>query len=299
MRSRRSRLLLLAIAVGLAAGVVGLAVGVLASGGQPALLGAIVAVFAAVDFAVLAWRDDRRQQEADARQRLREDMVATVSHEMRTPLAPIKGWASTLLECGDRLDDAERRQALESILRHSRRLERLVVNLLEASRIQSGRVDAADAEVDAADVTRRIVDEFRAGFPDRQIDLQLDVDRPAVALGRELSIEQIVANLLSNAVKYAPPGQPIEVAVRTNGVEIDVSVTDHGPGIPPAHLDRVFDRFERLNQSDTIPGSGLGLYIARHLASQIGARVTVTTPVGGGSRFVLSLRPARQVVVVG
>jgi two-component system sensor histidine kinase KdpD len=275
-----------------------LGLGIVASSGQPLLLALLLAVLGAVDYAVLASRDDRRQREADARQRLREDMVATVSHELRTPLAPIQGWASTLLESGDRLDDAERRQALESILRHSRRLEHLVANLLEASRIESGRVEGMDTEVDAAAVTGRVVDEFRGSFPDRQIDLAVEVDRSALALGREVSIEQIVANLLSNALKYAPHGQPIEVSVRNNGAGIDVSVTDHGPGIPAAQLDRVFDRFDRLDQTDTIPGSGLGLYIARRLASQIGAQVTVTSPPGSGSRFLLSLRAAHQVVVI-
>jgi signal transduction histidine kinase len=119
-----------------------------------------------------------------------------------------------------------------------------------------------------------------------------------MVLGRELSIEQIVANLLSNALKYAP-GQPIEVAVCNQGADIAVSVTDHGPGIPAADLDRVFDRYERLGQGDAISGSGLGLYIARRLAGQIGARISVTSPAAGGSCFLLSLRAARQVSVVG
>ena len=290
---------LTAAGVGAAAGLAGVAIGVITSIGQPLLLALLLGAVGVVDYIVLAWRDDRRRREADARQRLREDLVSTVSHELRTPLAPIKGWASTLLECGDRLDDDERRQALESILRHSQRLERLVVNLLEASKIESGRVEAADTELDAAAVISRVVDEFRGSFPARQIDLTVDVDRPAMALGRELAIEQIVSNLLSNAVKYAPSGQPIEVSVHHNGADIEVSVTDHGPGIPAAQLDRVFDRFERLGQSDLVPGSGLGLYIARHLASQIGARITVTSPPGGGSRFALVLRAARQVVVLG
>ena len=131
-------------------------------------------------------------------ERLKEDFVATVSHELRTPLAPIKGWATTLLEHGERLNEDQRREAHESILRHSQRLERLIINLLEASKIEHGRSVDANEQVDVTPVVNRVVDTFKAGAPDRLFVLD-GVDAPVPARGNELWIEQILTNLVSNA----------------------------------------------------------------------------------------------------
>ncbi|MCU1450402.1 MAG: kdpD [Acidimicrobiales bacterium] len=289
---RRRALGLTALAVALAGGAAGLGLGLLASPGQPLALAALLAGLGGCEYAFLAWREGRRAAAAEARQRLREDLVATVSHELRSPLAPIRGWASTLLEHGDRLDAEERRQALESIVRQARRLERLLVSLLEASKVDSGRVASegegeVEVEVDLAAVVERVVDEFAAAWPARPV--RVGGERgPCLVVGRELLIEQILANLLSNAVKYAPDGQPIEVSVDAGPEEVELAVSDHGPGIPPGETDRIFERFERLQCDER--GTGLGLYIARRMAGEIGARLSVEATPDGGARFALALR---------
>ena len=228
---------------------------------------------------------------------MKEDFVATVSHELRTPLAPIKGWATTLLEHGDRLNEDQRREAMESILRHSQRLERLIVNLLEASKIEHGRTVDVNEEVDVTPVVNRVIDAFRAGAPDRLFVLN-GLDHPTLSRGNELWIEQILSNLVSNALKYSPPSAPVEVAVAHKSTGVEVSVTDYGPGIPDYELDRIFDRFHRLQQTETQTGTGLGLWIARQLAGEIGGSITVESTEGIGSRFALKLRGLSHLAAV-
>ncbi|MBV9252977.1 MAG: PAS domain S-box protein [Actinobacteria bacterium] len=230
-------------------------------------------------------------------ERLKEDFVATVSHELRTPLAPIKGWATTLLEHGERINEDQRREAMESILRHSQRLERLIVNLLEASKIEHGRTVDVDEEIDVSPVVGRVVDTFRAGAPDRLFVLN-GLETPSPARGNELWVEQILTNLVSNALKYSPPSTPIEVAVTHRSTGVEVAVTDYGQGIPDYELERIFDRFHRLQQTETQTGTGLGLWIARQLAGEIGGTITVQSTEGIGSRFALKLRGLSHLAAV-
>ncbi|MBV8234659.1 MAG: PAS domain S-box protein [Acidimicrobiia bacterium] len=240
-------------------------------------------------------RDVTKEHEVE---RLREDFVATVSHELRTPLSPIKGWASTLLDLGDKLDRQARREGLQSILRQAQRLERLVVNLLEVSRIEhSGAEPRPEDVAEVSSVARRVVEDFQAAYPDRSIRID-GADRPCWARAKELCVEQIVSNLVSNAVKYSAEPELVEVTVKPALDHIGVIVVDHGCGIPAHELERVFERFHRVRETGTQTGTGLGLYIARQLAEQVGGRVTVTSVVGHGSRFTVELPAAVRVLDV-
>ena len=186
---------------------------------------------------------------------------------------------------------------MESILRQAQRLERLVVNLLEASKIEHGRIDKIDGDVDVVPVVTRVIDEFQAAWPARAFLLS-GTDEPCHAVGNELWVEQILSNLVSNAIKYSPGSEPVEVAVVESSGEVEIAVTDNGPGIPPPERERIFERFHRLEQSETQSGTGLGLYIARQLAGEIGATVTVRGAPGQGSRFCLHLRRAGRLIAV-
>lgn len=237
---------------------------------------------------VVVGRDVTKVRELE---RLKEEFVATVSHELRTPLTPIKGFATTLLEGGDRISGETRRTAVESILRSAQRLERLILNLLEVSRIESRVLDVRNSSVEVCDLAERVVREFRDAWGDRGIKL----DRPASlchALGSELWIEQILSNLLSNALKYATGTEPVEVFVRQDGDAVELSVVDHGQGIPAEAASRVFERFERLDRSNRQAGTGLGLYIARELAHAMNGTLTLSETPGHGATFSLRLRPA-------
>jgi two-component system sensor histidine kinase KdpD len=222
--------------------------------------------------------------------------VATVSHELRTPLSPIKGWASTLLEFGDRLDPEERKSALQSILRQAQRLERLIVNLLEVSKIEHGILEASDADADVDVVVRRVVEDFQAASPDRRFDVC--VRGPIWARAKELWLEQILTNLVSNAVKYSPETESVEVTVCRRDDRIHVRVADNGCGIPAHDFERVFERFYRVRDTTTQTGTGLGLYIARQLAEEMDGTIAVESVLGRGSRFVLDIPAAPRVVDV-
>ena len=229
-------------------------------------------------------------------ERLREDFVATVSHELRTPLAPIKGWASTLLQYGDRLDQDERQSAMQSILRQAQRLERLIVNLLEVSKIEHGVFEVPDADADVEVVVRRVVGDFQAASPGRHFDVC--VRGPIWARAKELWLEQILTNLVSNAVKYSPETESVELSVCRRADRIQVSVTDNGYGIPTHDLERVFERFYRVRDTTTQTGTGLGLYIARQLAEEMDGTIAVESVLGRGSQFLLDLPAATRVVDV-
>jgi len=227
-------------------------------------------------------------------ERLREDFVATVSHELRTPLSPIKGWASTLLQFGDTLDPEERRAALQSILRQSQRIERLIVNLLEVSKIEHGMLEAADADVDLVDVVKRIVGDFEKTSPDRTFNVC--ANGLALARAKELWVEQIVTNLVSNEIKYSPEGAPVEINVGQVEGRVQVAVVDHGCGIPAHELDRVFERFHRVQETTTQTGTGLGLYIARQLAEEMDGAISLVSTPGRGSTFLLDLPAVPRLV---
>jgi PAS domain S-box-containing protein len=242
---------------------------------------------------VVIARDVTKVREVE---RLREDFVATVSHELRTPLSPIKGWASTLLQVGDTLAPEERRAAIQSILRQSQRLERLIVNLLAVSKIEHGMLEAADADVDVSAVVGRVVADFEQTSPDRAFKVRSG--GTFCARAKELWVEQIVTNLVSNAVKYSPEGAPIEVALSFAEGRVQVAVADHGCGIPTHELERVFERFHRVRETTTQTGTGLGLYIARQLAEEMDGSISVESVPGRGSTFVLDLPAVARLVDV-
>src|SRR5439155_15313246 len=191
---------------------------------------------------VIVARDITRARELE---HLRADFVATVSHELRTPLAPIKGWATTILDRGDRMGEEMRREGIESILRQAQRLERLVLNLLEASKIDMGQVDLTQSDVEVDTLTGRVVAEFQAAWPARRFDVDVQ-HRGCFTRATELRVEQILSNLLSNAVKYSPDDESVGVTVAVVDGEVELSVLDRGPGIPADECERIFERFHRL-----------------------------------------------------
>lgn len=236
----------------------------------------------------------REVTEAQRLAQLKDDLIATVSHEFRTPLVPIKGWAE-LLTSEMPFDDSQRQSGARTILRHAVRLEQLVENFLEVAKVESDFQQATMADLEVADLAGRVAEEFRVVHPDRVV--AVEAPRAAWAVGHELWVEQILSNLVANAVKYSPPGSPVDIAVSQSPDAVAVAVTDRGEGIAAADIERIFDRFERLN-SQVQNGTGLGLYIARQLATALGGTITVESELGNGSTFTLTLRSARKLRVV-
>jgi PAS domain S-box-containing protein len=229
-------------------------------------------------------------EEAKAEQ-VKRDFVSMISHELRSPLTPLRGFLVSLVE--GTIDDApeKRHEYYRIMLRQAQRLERLVNDLLDASLIEAGGLVVDLQPVPLAHVLGRIVREFREQHPGRPVEL-LGIERPAVVFADPFRVEQVVLNLLSNADKYAPPGQPIEVVTTAGDGSVTISVRDSGPGIPPEHRHLIFDRFYRVKDGSVSsrPGTGLGLYIARTLVEAMSGRIWVRSEVGRGTTFSFSLQ---------
>ena len=233
---------------------------------------------------VVVARDVTRQREVD---RMKDDFVATVSHELRTPLTSILGFTQLLLESPHNLDERRQRESLMMIRNGSRRLERLIFNLLEVSMVEAHGTGSSSVPLDLETITADVLAELRETWPDRPI-----VVRPAagelVPRGNATSVHQVLHNLVGNALKYATEG-PVVVEMTEAPDSVTISVIDEGPGIPEAHHERIFQRFERLDHDHVQAGTGLGLYISRQLALAMGAELSVHSASGCGAVFSLRL----------
>ncbi len=241
--------------------------------------------------AVVVLHDVTEHQRAD---QARRDFVANVSHELRTPLTAILGAAETLLDGA--LDNPEQaRLFVEMIQRHSRRLEHLARDLLDLSRIESGRAPLQYQPVDARELAQAAAGTVRGLADERGVALSVDLPQGTCAFEADRrQIEQAILNLLDNALKYTGSGGRATLAIEPAGDEVVIRVTDTGPGIAPEHQDRVFERFYRVdkNRSRDLGGTGLGLAIVKHIAGAHGGRVRVRSQLGRGSTFEIYL-PAR------
>jgi PAS domain S-box-containing protein len=238
---------------------------------------------------VLNVRDITRSREAEE---LRSTFVSVISHELQTPIAIIKGYASTLAREDAHWDAATARERLGAIEEEADRLSHLVQNILYASRIQAGGLKMEPEELDLGEVTRSVTRRFRARSSSPEVSVRLPSRFPLVMVDRE-RIEEVLMNLLDNAVKYSGREGHARVAVRgqVTDDEVIVSVRDEGEGIPLREQTRIFDRFARLENAANrrTQGAGLGLYICRAIVAAHGGRIWVRSELGRGSTFSFSL----------
>jgi two-component system sensor histidine kinase KdpD len=226
-------------------------------------------------------------------EKLRSTLLASLSHDLRTPLATITGAATTLVDFADALDGAKRRDLAVSIQEEADRLARFIANLLDMSRIEAGALKPKSEMVDVGDVVRAAIERARKAFPDARIVASLAGDLPFAA-GDSRLIEQVLFNILDNAQKYGGES-PIAVHARSTKGEVVASVTDEGPGVKPADLERIFEKFYRGGKSDgRKTGVGLGLTIAKGLVEAMGGRIWAESPAARrrGMRVLIALRKA-------
>jgi two-component system phosphate regulon sensor histidine kinase PhoR len=214
---------------------------------------------------------------------MRRDFVANVSHELRTPLTSICGYAETLL--GESTDSATARRFLEIILANGHRMQRLVDDLLDLSRIESGRWSPAPAPVDAASLAREAWASLAGRTRTREIGFDVESPEGTIVTADADALRQVVTNLLDNAVRYTPAGGRITCRIVPNGTGTTLSVSDTGTGISREHLPRIFERFYRADRSRSREegGTGLGLAIVKHLVEAHGGRVTAESELGRGT----------------
>jgi two-component system sensor histidine kinase KdpD len=218
-----------------------------------------------------------------------------VAHELRAPLAAIKGFTTLLLDYADRLDPAERRQMLEEIDAATERMHELIDSLLDLTRLQAGMLPVRREPVDLATVLRRAVAEAAVRHPARAFHLEVPPALPTI-LGDARRLGQVVQNLLDNAVRYSPSESPVAVrAWRTADGGVAFAVTDRGIGIAPEHHDRIFTPFYRVSKgvAGEEHGCGLGLAICRGLVEAHGGSITVDSQASAGATFTVRLPAGR------
>jgi len=220
-------------------------------------------------------------------ERVRRDFVANVSHEFKTPLTAIQGFAETLL--AGAIDDPQNRlRFLEIILEHSRRLARLTDDLLKLSKMDADKLELEIRRLSVTQFVESCIETTQrtAAEKELRVSVNLQLPLPDIAADRR-RLAEVLQNLLDNAMQYTPAGGQIMVGASANGTEITFTVSDTGIGIPQADQSRIFERFYRVDvaRSREVGGTGLGLSISKHLVEAHGGRIWVESEVGQGSQF--------------
>jgi len=221
------------------------------------------------------------------REELRNSLLSSVSHDLRTPLAAITGAATMLLE-DEAATASIRRELLETVHEEADRLNRLVGNLLDMTRLESGGLRVHKEWTVLEEVIGSALNRLEPMLRGRQVEVRLAPDLPLVPLDGVL-IGQVFFNLLENAAKYTPADSPIEIGARVSDGVVVIEVADRGPGIPNGSEDRVFDKFFRATDGSSARGTGLGLTICRGIVVAHGGTIVAENRNGGGAVFRISL----------
>jgi two-component system sensor histidine kinase KdpD len=251
----------------------------------------VVMFFVAIVISGLTRRVRRQAEETQLAksqvetERLRSSLLSSVSHDLRTPLAVITGAASTLLQARA-VEPASRRDLVQTILEEAERLNRLIRNLLDMTRLESGAVKVKKDWLPLEEVVGAALNRLESRTAEREIRTKLPADLPLVPFDGVL-IEQALINLLENAVKYS--SGPIEIGAAEGDRQVMVEVADRGPGIPSGQEGVIFEKFQRAVTEGAPGGVGLGLAIARAIVAAHGGRLWVDSREGGGAIFRFTL----------
>ncbi|MBK8173061.1 MAG: sensor histidine kinase KdpD [Sandaracinaceae bacterium] len=218
---------------------------------------------------------------------MRSSLLSAVSHDLRTPLAAITGAASTLLDTKSDLASGERLEMLQTICEEAERLERLVANLLEMVRLDSGTVAVKSEWVPLEEIVGSALARLEKKLQNHTVRIDLPADLPLIAVDPVL-FEHVFLNLFENAAKYTPPGSAIEVTARQSSTALEIDVADRGPGLPPGDEARVFEKFFR-GQHVGVGGVGLGLAICRSIVEAHKGSMSAHAREGGGTVFRINL----------
>jgi signal transduction histidine kinase len=232
---------------------------------------------AAVESVVVSLRDARARARAD---RERSDLVATVAHELRSPLTGVKGFTATLLAKWERFTDSQRRLMLQTVEADADRLSRLIAELLDVARIESGRLQLLRQPFDLVEAVRRIAE--RLDPADGRV-IKVDADSLPDAWVDPDKFDQVMSNLIENALRHGDG--PVHVTLRARPDAVEIEVQDQGPGIDASARSRIFTKFWRTG---TASGTGLGLFIVKGLAEAHGGSVRVADSTDGGAQMLVT-----------
>ncbi|RIK71634.1 MAG: PAS domain-containing sensor histidine kinase [Planctomycetota bacterium] len=223
-------------------------------------------------------------------ERMRQQFIANVSHELKTPLSSIRAYAETLRN-GAASDPVHGPRFLERIDEQAGRLEELILDMLNLARIEAGQTPLKLVDVPLAGFVKRCIADFETQAAAKQISISVAVEDALAVHADEKALRQVLGNLVDNAVKYTPAGGRVAIRACRDGERVLLEVEDTGPGIPPAHHARLFERFYRVDnaRSRQLGGTGLGLAIVKHLTQAMGGSVALESQVGVGSVFMICL----------
>ncbi|HET7437552.1 MAG TPA: ATP-binding protein [Thermoanaerobaculia bacterium] len=256
--------------------------------------------------AALAAEAERRYKEAEAQNRAKDNFLATLSHELRTPMTSILGWVQFLRS--GHYEKAELDEALQTVESSARLQARLIDDMLDVSRIILGKFQVDLKPIKMSDIIEAALTIARPAAVDREVRLNSDIeDRESVVEADSSRMQQVIGNLLSNAIKFTPPGKHVDLKLARQNGKIEISVTDQGEGIEPSFLPHVFERLRQAEGSQKRSGLGLGLAIARHIVELHHGEIHAESAgVGHGARFTIELpivkagvrEPSRHVLTV-
>ncbi len=234
-----------------------------------------------------------RAQVLQASERLQAALLNSISHDLRTPLVSITGVLTTLQDRSAQLDDDSRQAIIESAREEAERLNRLVGNLLDMSRIEAGSMRVRKQPQDVREVVGTALEQFSGRVSHRKVKVDVPQELPLVPMDFVLMV-QVLVNLIDNSLKYSPTGSPICIAASVSDGRAEIAVSDRGAGIPPADLARVFDKFYRVQRPDNVTGTGLGLSVCKGIVEAHGGRIWAENREGGGTtiHIALPLMPA-------
>jgi two-component system phosphate regulon sensor histidine kinase PhoR len=227
-------------------------------------------------------------------EKTRRDFIANVSHELRTPLTSIQGYVETVLDSYPK--NADGRQFLEIIQKHSARMSRLTEDLLVLARVESGEEKPALEKVTARELISEAEESLSSIAQARGVSLRITATSDSRVLADKYAIQQVFANLIDNAVKYSTSGNEVQIAAQEMGDAVEFSVRDFGPGISFEHQPRLFERFYRVDASRSRDsgGTGLGLAIVKHIVRNHGGKVWVESALNHGATFFFTLPVSRN-----
>lgn len=228
-----------------------------------------------------------------------EELVSIVSHELRTPVAGVLGFLETSLDHWDVMEDSERKAAVSRAAVNARRLQALTRDVLDTQNLEAGRLVHVFERLDLREELQAAVEAAADLDPHRPVEVELP-DAPIWVRADGDRLQQVLANLLDNARKSSPAVEAVTLAVRVGATDAEVAVSDHGPGIEEAARERIFEKFVR-GRSDSVGGTGLGLFISRQIVEAHGGRIWVDSTPGEGAtfRFTLPLDPDEGAQVKG
>ena len=241
-------------------------------------------------FDVMAARIRQQVQGLQDSDRLRRELVANVSHDLRTPLAAVQGYVETLLLQHDRLDPLEQRRYLEIAGKHAARLSHLVGELFELAKLDANQIKPQCERFPIAELMQDVAQTFRLAAEARHVQLEVTLPQDPPQVSADIGLmARVFGNLIENALRYTPAGGRVRLSLTTEQAAVAIRLSDTGCGIAPEDLPHVFERFYRADPSHQGEGTGLGLAIAQAIAQAHGSEIAVESRVGAGARFSLTL----------